>query len=106
MYVTENLNFGIKPEDENHIIRFDLKGSELNRFVKNTDNHVVLHDNNFKFLNWGRPLPLRYLENRILHFCINNDTICLRKANIIDYSLLTIIDLKRKKVRFGVIDFV
>ena len=100
------MNFGIEPEDEDHIVRFDLKGSELNRFVKNTDQHAVLHDNNFKYLNWGRPLALRYYDNKILQYCINNDTLCLKKANIIDYSLLTIIDLKRKKIRFGVIDFV
>lgn len=51
IYITENLNFGIKPEDEPHIIRYDLKGSTLNRFVKkqmnNETNRVVLHDNNF-----------------------------------------------------------
>lgn len=27
IYIIENLNFGIKPEDEGHIIRYDLKGS-------------------------------------------------------------------------------
>jgi hypothetical protein len=53
----------------------------------------------------GRPLPIRYTINRILHICINNDTLCLSKSNIVDYSLLTIIDTKRKKVRFGIIDF-
>lgn len=30
----------------------------------------------------------------------------MSKANIVDYSLLTIIDTKRKKVRFGIIDYV
>ena len=34
IYITENLNYGIKPEDEGHIVRYDLKGSTLNRFVK------------------------------------------------------------------------
>ena len=110
LYITENLNFGIKPEDEGHIVRFDLKGSNLNRFVKNTDNkdvgRVVLHDNNFVLWKGGRPLPIRYTINRILHICINNDTLCLSKANIVDYSLLTIIDLEKKKVRFGIIDYV
>ena len=54
----------------------------------------------------GRPVPIRYTMNRMLHICINNDTLCLSKSNIIDYSLLTIIDTKRKKVRFGIIDYV
>jgi len=53
----------------------------------------------------GRPLPIRYTINRILHICINNDTLFLSKSNIVDYSLLTIIDSKRKKVRFGIIDY-
>jgi hypothetical protein len=44
--------------------------------------------------------------NRILHICINNDTLCLSKSNIVDYSLLTIIDKERKKIRFGIIDYV
>jgi 1-phosphatidylinositol-3-phosphate 5-kinase len=48
IYITENLNFGIKPEDEPHIVRYDLKGSTLNRFVKgNNEMNKVLHDNNF-----------------------------------------------------------
>jgi 1-phosphatidylinositol-3-phosphate 5-kinase len=113
IYITENLNFGIKPEDEPHIIRYDLKGSTLNRFVKKqvgtapTDlSRVVLHDNNFQLAFMGRPLPIRYTINRILHICINNDTLCLSKSNIVDYSLLTIIDARRKKVRFGIIDYV
>lgn len=106
IYVSENLNFGIKPEDEEHIIRYDLKGSSLNRFVKNKDPNVVLHDNNFLWDFKGKPLPIRYQMNRILHICINNDTLCLSKSNIVDYSLLTIIDTKRKKLRFGIIDYV
>lgn len=111
IYISENLNFGIRPEDEQHIIRYDLKGSTLNRFVKkqmgaNDQSRVVLHDNNFQLAFMGRPLPIRYTINRILHICINNDTLCLSKSNIVDYSLLTIIDTKRKKVRFGIIDYV
>jgi len=34
LYITENLNFGIKPSDEKNILRYDLKGSTVNRFVK------------------------------------------------------------------------
>ena len=111
VYITENLNYGIKPEDEFHILRYDLKGSTVNRFVKKQSKDVsearrVLHDNNFQFHFSGRPLPIRYTINRILQICINNDTLILSKSNIVDYSLLTIIDTKRKKVRFGIIDFV
>lgn len=103
------MNFGLKPEEENSIIRYDLKGSNLNRFVKNKDttmNKAVLHDTNFVYEFRGRPLAIKYTINRILQICINNDTLCLSKSNIVDYSLLTIIDTKRKKVRFGIIDYV
>jgi hypothetical protein len=111
VYITKNLNYGIKPEDEFHILRYDLKGSTVNRFVKKHNKDVsearrVLHENNFQFHFLSRPLPIRYTINRILQICINNDTLILSKANIVDYSLLTIIDTKRKKVRFGIIDFV
>lgn len=111
LYITENLNFGIKPEDELNIIRYDLKGSSINRFIhkkkeSKETGRAVMHDNNFLLEFMGRPLPIRYTINRILHICINNDTLCLSKSNIVDYSLLTIIDTKRKRVRFGIIDYV
>jgi hypothetical protein len=111
VYITENLYYGIKTVDEFHILPYDLKGSTVNRFVKKQTNDVsearrVLHDNNFQFHFSGRPLPIMYTINRISQICINNDTLILSKANIVDYYLLTIIDTKRKKVRFGIIEFV
>lgn len=33
VFVSENLNYGLTDEDERNIIRYDLKGSTLNRFV-------------------------------------------------------------------------
>lgn len=53
MLILENLNLGIKSEDEQHIVRYDLKGSELNRFVKDTtgisQKSTVMQDSNFLF---------------------------------------------------------
>eukprot|EP00349_Pseudokeronopsis_sp_Brazil_P010858 CAMPEP_0202979302 /NCGR_PEP_ID=MMETSP1396-20130829/85490_1 /ASSEMBLY_ACC=CAM_ASM_000872 /TAXON_ID= /ORGANISM="Pseudokeronopsis sp., Strain Brazil" /LENGTH=189 /DNA_ID=CAMNT_0049718665 /DNA_START=302 /DNA_END=871 /DNA_ORIENTATION=- len=51
VYVMENLNFGIPAEKEDKfIVRYDLKGSSLNRFIKNTYNgKLVQHDNNFLY---------------------------------------------------------
>lgn len=40
-----------------------------------------------------------------LHVSLNNDSLVLAKSNIIDYSLLTIIDKKNLIIRFGVIDY-
>ena len=36
---------------------------------------------------------------------MGNDTLCLSKQNIIDYSLLAVIDTVRKKIRFGILDY-
>ena len=54
----------------------------------------------------ARPLPMRYTMHKILNICVNNDTLCLAKAQIVDYSLLVIINKKTKKLRFGIIDYV
>ena len=191
VFVSENLNYGLAEEDERHIIRYDLKGSTLNRFVmdpkekeakgnqhnqggvpdtqhlqlspkapashhnlkqadlailgyngtrtgsvstlaggsnqylnlaeqwKTTQNTSkdnrgsgrvpqsrVYHDNNFIYEMGARPLPMRYNMNKILNVCVNNDTLCLAKSQIIDYSLLVIINTQTKKLRFGIIDYV
>lgn len=37
---------------------------------------------------------------------INNDSLFFSRSNIVDYSLLVIIDKEKKSVRFGIIDFI
>mmetsp|Transcript_8646 Transcript_8646/g.14642 ORF Transcript_8646/g.14642 Transcript_8646/m.14642 type:complete len:123 (-) Transcript_8646:9-377(-) len=54
----------------------------------------------------ARPVPMRYNMNKILNICVNNDTLCLSKSEIIDYSLFVIINTRTKKLRFGIIDYV
>lgn len=66
----------------------------------------VYQDNNFILDMGAKPLPMRYTMNKILNICVNNDTLCLSKSQIIDYSLLLIINTKTKKLRFGIIDYV
>ena len=64
--VSENLNLGIKKEDEQNIIRYDLKGSENNRLVNppigldGLPERVVLLDNNFLFKMRARPMVLTF----------------------------------------------
>ena len=53
----------------------------------------------------GRPIVLHKRLANLLHICINNDSLCLSKTNIIDYSLLAIVNTKDKKIRFGIIDY-
>lgn len=38
--------------------------------------------------------------------CINNDSLFFSRSNIVDYSLLVIIDKEKKTVRFGIIDYI
>ena len=77
--VSENLNLGLKKEDEPNIIRFDLKGSENNRLVTppigpdGRPERVVLLDNNFLYKMRARPVVLSFEDAQNLHICISND---------------------------------
>jgi len=42
VFVVENLNYGLTEEDEKHIVRYDLKGSTLNRFVQDKDRETEM----------------------------------------------------------------
>lgn len=53
--VLENLGQGIKSIDEPHIVRYDLKGSESNRFIEGLNPSVNL-DSNFLMNMNGRPI--------------------------------------------------
>lgn len=109
--VSENLNLGLKKEDEANVIRFDLKGSENNRLATpqmQPDGSLerrVLLDNNFLYKMRARPVVLKWEDAINLHICINNDLDCLSRMNIVDYSLLVVIDPRRKKIRFAILDY-
>ena len=49
---------------------------------------------------------MNYAMKRMLQIAITNDSFFLFKNNVVDYSLLCIIDKERKLVRIGVIDYV
>lgn len=53
--VLENLGQGINQADEPYIVRYDLKGSESNRFV-DCNNSSVFLDSNFLMNMNGRPI--------------------------------------------------
>ena len=63
-------------------------------------------DNNYLFNNKSKPIAMNYVMKRLLQIALHNDTFFLSKANIVDYSLLVIINRTTKKLRFGVIDYV
>ena len=74
--VLENLNLGISQDDEQHIMRYDLKGSEVNRFVQKDDAKVHL-DSNFLLSMNGRPILINKQLSNLLHISLNNDSLCL-----------------------------
>jgi len=88
--------------------KFLLNGANRDHLVSKLfcANTRVYHDNNFIFEMGARPVPMRYNMNKILNICVNNDTLCLSKSEIIDYSLFVIINTRTKKLRFGIIDYV
>ena len=103
-FLMENLNLGISNADE--IVRYDLKGSTKRRFVPVYSEGQVLLDNNFLLDHHSKPVPIVYNMRSILKICINNDSLFLAKSNIVDYSLLAIINKTRKTIRFGIIDYI
>ncbi len=100
--VMENLFLGLKNEN---LKIFDLKGSELNRFVKKTKNGQTLLDTNFKIERNNEPLALYEKDYKFFKKASENDSSFLSEHNLIDYSLLVIIDEKMKMIRLGIIDF-
>jgi len=99
----ENLFFGLDPNTNLKI--YDLKGSETNRYIANSKANQVLFDTNFKIDQNGEPLSLKNQDKLKLSEAIENDTKFLSKHNLIDYSLLLIIDNKNSVIKIGIIDY-
>ena len=65
----------------------------------------VLLDQNFMEYTSGFPLPLTRRAKGFLRRCIANDTSFLAKCNVMDYSMLVLIDETTKQVSVGIIDY-
>jgi hypothetical protein len=92
LILMENLFFG----KENSSIRaYDLKGSRSNRYIQKKDikgPDQVLPDTNFKEDFKGEPITFERNMVELLKFAVHNDSLILSKMNVVDYSLLLIID--------------
>lgn len=99
----ENLFLGIDPLVESYV--YDLKGSETNRYVEKKKKNQTLLDTNFKIDRNGEPLPLKSGDKKFIDVAFENDTRFLNKHQLIDYSLLLIIDNSRDIIRIGIIDY-
>ena len=121
----ENLFFGKGEEkNKNTVHAYDLKGSKSSRYINPRDQKPdqVLPDTNFKIDFDGEPIILEKNMEELLKAAIHNDSLILSKMNVVDYSLLLIIDdnenlnahigkdeknfISIKSIRLGIIDYI
>ncbi|CAD8090951.1 unnamed protein product [Paramecium sonneborni] len=99
--IMENLYYGVgNPKD---LLVYDLKGSETNRWEKKVNK--VLLDTNFIIDRNAEPILIQndcYIYN---DKAFQSDCKFLLRKQIVDYSLLLIINSKQKKIRMGIIDY-
>jgi 1-phosphatidylinositol-3-phosphate 5-kinase len=88
--IMENLNYLLKSK-ETELITYDLKGSSVNRYIKEKENGRVLMDTNFIEDFSGEPLALDQKIYTLFLCSISNDTKICRTMGVIDYSLLCVI---------------
>ncbi len=66
----------------------------------------VKHDTNFLEDRDGEPIPVHYGVWKNIDFALHNDSLSLANRNVVDYSLLALINPSRRLLRFGIIDYV
>jgi len=103
VFMMENISIGI---NEKNVVKYDLKGSRRKRFIEKKKEGQVLLDNNFLFDHASKPICMDYVMKRLFQMALHNDTFYLSKSNVVDYSLLCIIDKERRLLRVGIIDYI
>ena len=88
--IMENLNYLLNSK-KTSIVTYDLKGSSVNRYIKEKENGRVLMDTNFIEDFYGEPLALDLKIYTLFLYSISNDTKICSTMGVIDYSLLCII---------------
>ena len=88
--IMENLNYLLNNK-KTSIMTYDLKGSSINRYIKEKENGRVLMDTNFIEDFCGEPLAFDQKIYALIICSITNDLKYFRKIGVIDYSLLCLI---------------
>ena len=102
LLVMENLFYNRKI-----VQKFDLKGSARNRLAAtNTDDEVVLLDENLVNMIRDSPFYVRSEDKKVLMSAIKSDTQFLTAHELLDYSLLVGIDDDAKEFVVGIIDYI
>lgn len=100
-FLSENLCYAM-PEKS---LTYDLKGTiNRRRKVQEGDERTKMDVNFVEYMN-GLPILLRAEEKKKLDAEIWNDTLFLSQQNIVDYSLLLLIDQDKSLIRYGIIDY-
>ena len=102
--IMENLNFFIK-DDTNIMKTYDLKGSELNRLIFKIKKNQTLPDTNFQIERNGDPIYFESKKIKNLLEILKRDTFFLSKKELIDYSLLLVLDVDNKLAFMKIIDY-
>lgn len=100
--IMENLFYGL---DSKKCKVFDLKGSKKNRFSKTKVVGQTLLDTNYLLERNGDPLCFLPPSGFDFFNAMENDSIFLKKQQVVDYSLLLIVDEHKKMIRIGIIDY-
>jgi len=104
LLVMENLFY-----NRNVTRKFDLKGSERNRFISAAEAEMtdcVLLDENFMKIISENPLYIRGHSQSVLNKALNSDTEFLASQLVMDYSLLVGIDEETSQLIVGIIDYI
>ncbi|WFD00085.1 1-phosphatidylinositol-3-phosphate 5-kinase [Malassezia yamatoensis] len=99
--VMENLVYG------HQVLKiFDLKGSTRNRLRQETNREFeVLLDENLVHMSRTEPILVREYSKRILRAALYNDSLFLSDMNVMDYSLIVVLDKTRNELVIGIIDY-
>ena len=103
----ENALYNVDTE-KSYIKVYDLKGSNINRYVPKSQivPGKVQLDTNYKENSCGEPLVLDRSMMELLVAAVHNDSLMLNTINVIDYSLLVIVNEMERTIRFKLIDYI
>ena len=102
--VMENLSYFVG-NPTNRIFRYDLKGSERNRFARNVRVDQTLMDTNFLIDRNGDPVSLNVAKEKCFWETLKRDSLFLSQHNIIDYSLFVVLDATDEVCYVKIIDY-
>jgi 1-phosphatidylinositol-3-phosphate 5-kinase len=99
--INENLTY----KQPKTILIYDLKGTINKRRKVQEGDEKTKMDLNYVEFTEGLPIILQAEDKKRLDAEIWNDTLFLSQQNIVDYSLLLILNIEKKVINYGIIDY-